>query len=250
MYLHPSPSHPTSRWHAVYFPPSGPYFPGAFRFVVDFPPQYPTAPPRLVFTSPIAHPLVVPLVTKDAGIMDHPPPLYPINGTVPGEFVLPAHSWPPGDSGRAVHVLAAVRYALSRTMFDTLVATASSLHGNGDDEALPEPDAALRAAAIAANPAAWMSLLRPDGRNTWLAAIDACVRDSVADDALFSSSGGENGRVTAEGTIVFSSMDEERVQEIVARMVQPSENPTALLARQLQARLSATTATSTGLTPP
>lgn len=41
----------------------GPYAPAILRFQISFPPDYPTLPPSITFTSDIFHPLVAPLTT-------------------------------------------------------------------------------------------------------------------------------------------------------------------------------------------
>lgn len=45
-------------WHGTIFVRQGLYRGGIFKFVLQFPPSYPEAPPGLSFTTPVFHPLV------------------------------------------------------------------------------------------------------------------------------------------------------------------------------------------------
>ncbi|KAI9138487.1 ubiquitin-conjugating enzyme/RWD-like protein, partial [Paraphysoderma sedebokerense] len=45
-------------WYAVFFPHSGPYKSGVFKFVITFPNDYPDSPPRIFFLTEMFHPLV------------------------------------------------------------------------------------------------------------------------------------------------------------------------------------------------
>ncbi|PNS14909.1 ubiquitin-conjugating enzyme E2 2 [Sphaceloma murrayae] len=50
-------------WQGIIFVRKGPYSPGAFRFQIYFPVQYPHRPPLISFLSDIFHPLISPLTT-------------------------------------------------------------------------------------------------------------------------------------------------------------------------------------------
>lgn len=53
----------STQWSGVLFVRKGPYAPAILRFLVSFPPDYPTLPPVITFISDIFHPLVAPLTT-------------------------------------------------------------------------------------------------------------------------------------------------------------------------------------------
>ncbi|KAL6244990.1 hypothetical protein RBB50_007765 [Rhinocladiella similis] len=62
VYLSLVPGNP-SLWAAVLFVRRGPYAGAVLRFDITFPDSYPAQPPRIVFSSDIFHPLVVPQTT-------------------------------------------------------------------------------------------------------------------------------------------------------------------------------------------
>ncbi|KAF2130629.1 hypothetical protein P153DRAFT_289138 [Dothidotthia symphoricarpi CBS 119687] len=52
-----------SLWVGVIFVRKGPYAPAVLRFQVSFPPNYPTLPPLVTFSTDVFHPLLTPLTT-------------------------------------------------------------------------------------------------------------------------------------------------------------------------------------------
>jgi ubiquitin-protein ligase len=47
-------------WHGVYFVKQGIFAGGIFKFIVEFPPLYPSQRPSVRFLQPVFHPLVNP----------------------------------------------------------------------------------------------------------------------------------------------------------------------------------------------
>ncbi|KAF2277105.1 UBC-like protein [Westerdykella ornata] len=52
-----------SLWVGVLFVRKGPYAPAVLRFQISFPPNYPTLPPLVTFSTDVFHPLLTPLTT-------------------------------------------------------------------------------------------------------------------------------------------------------------------------------------------
>ncbi|KAF2458570.1 ubiquitin-conjugating enzyme/RWD-like protein [Lineolata rhizophorae] len=50
-------------WEGVLFVRKGPYAPAILRFQISFPPEFPSMPPLITFSSDIFHPLLTPLTT-------------------------------------------------------------------------------------------------------------------------------------------------------------------------------------------
>ncbi|EEQ27515.1 hypothetical protein McanMca71_000032 [Microsporum canis] len=95
IYVSLSPSDP-ALWSGVLFVQKGPYASAILRFQIRFPPLYPDLPPLITFTTPIFHPLVVPLTTQTYS--NRPSDLDSVTGTVeeqlpPGGFSL-RHGFP------------------------------------------------------------------------------------------------------------------------------------------------------------
>ncbi|EFQ98529.1 hypothetical protein MGYG_01556 [Nannizzia gypsea CBS 118893] len=95
IYVSLSPSDP-ALWSGVLFVQKGPYASAILRFQIRFPPLYPDLPPLVTFTTPIFHPLVVPLTTQTYS--NRPSDLDSVTGTIeeqlpPGGFSL-RHGFP------------------------------------------------------------------------------------------------------------------------------------------------------------
>ncbi|EGD99247.1 ubiquitin-conjugating enzyme [Trichophyton tonsurans CBS 112818] len=95
VYVSLSPSDP-ALWSGVLFVQKGPYASAILRFQIRFPPLYPDLPPLVTFTTPIFHPLVVPLTTQTYS--NRPSDLDSVTGTIeeqlpPGGFSL-RHGFP------------------------------------------------------------------------------------------------------------------------------------------------------------
>ncbi|EGD91201.1 hypothetical protein H112_01000 [Trichophyton rubrum D6] len=95
VYVSLSPSDP-ALWSGVLFVQKGPYASAILRFQIRFPPLYPDLPPLVTFTTPIFHPLVVPLTTQTYS--NRPSNLDSVTGTIeeqlpPGGFSL-RHGFP------------------------------------------------------------------------------------------------------------------------------------------------------------
>ncbi|KAI9188911.1 hypothetical protein H9P43_000333 [Blastocladiella emersonii ATCC 22665] len=233
MYLHPATDN-VAQWHGVYFPTSGPYFKGVFRFVVDFPPEYPKVPPRVVFTSDMYHPLVYPPSTGSstaaAAAADFMSSFLPFSSSpeagvhrpVPGELVL-LHPWDP-TAHRALHVLWFLKWAFSSKFFTALaqplgdeVGAADPTNGNA---APPPPPVIPR--ALSANAEAW-DMYRAN-RAAYLQIVDRVVLASLGEDVLYARPGQGN-------PIAFAPLTEARFDDIKQRMLsRPSAPPTAATA--------------------
>ena len=58
MFCIPKPDTGMSEWHGVYLCKQGIYSEAVLKFRLDFPKQYPKQMPRVLFTTPVFHPLV------------------------------------------------------------------------------------------------------------------------------------------------------------------------------------------------
>ncbi|KAJ3362337.1 hypothetical protein GGF32_006172 [Allomyces javanicus] len=215
MYLTPSPDN-IYQWHGVYFPPSGPYFTGVFRLVIDLPPTYPQDPPRVFFATEMWHPLVNGTTRE----LDLRSPASPIS------------VWDPARH-RALDVLWAVKYVFADPFFKSIreipdptlapvppVGSASpepARGGVGGGDALSVPP--ITTPDMCVNREAWkMCHHEPKLFQKY---VDTFVENSLAEETLYAA-------VPPENPIRFCSLPETELEKVKQKMLKTRPNPYAL----------------------
>ncbi|KAF2099503.1 hypothetical protein NA57DRAFT_75003 [Rhizodiscina lignyota] len=220
-----------SLWSGVMFVRTGPYAPAILRFQLSFPPNYPSLPPLVTFSTEIFHPLLTPLTAQSYATSTMPDGSSPVEEErlPPGGFSL-RHGFPQwfkGSSSNEVtstpdvpvfRILEYMRAAFNdETVLDSIpsgsAANAGAYHAwhtyRAEQQKTQQSSGASHrrsnsrdAIPRARRPGEW------NWEGVWEQRVQKGVRESLSEPVLFGSSN------TGDEIIRFSDLDEEAAKQI------------------------------------